>query len=71
MQRERGVGVGARVEDSTDQVPGCLSVSGLLDPVDEHALVVRLAEIGLKVVPGGFGANGYALAIDGLAMRAT
>ena len=56
VQCERGVGVSTWIEDSTDQVPGRLPASGLLDPVDEHALVVRLPAVGLELVLRGFGA---------------
>jgi len=48
------VGVCTRIEDSADEIPGGVAVPGFLDPVDEHALMVRLTEIDLKVVPGGF-----------------
>src|ERR1700691_6231532 len=50
VQRQRGVGVSPRVEDRADQISGRLTASGLLDPVDEHALVVRLPAVGLKLV---------------------
>src|SRR5262249_56511374 len=46
---DRGVGIGAGIDDD----PGGLAGAGLMDQVDDLALVVRLAEFELEPVAGG------------------
>ncbi|MCO5614894.1 hypothetical protein L7F22_069179 [Adiantum nelumboides] len=53
VQRDGGVGVGGGVEDQADRVAALHRGTGLVDPVDEDALVVGLAEVQLEVVRGG------------------
>ena len=45
VQRDRGVGVGAGVEDDAGERARGVRAAGLVDPVDELALVVRLPEV--------------------------
>src|SRR5438270_865321 len=52
VARHRGVGEPARVEYDADRLLG----AGLLDPIDDHALVVRLTKF-----------NGEAMRVGGLA----
>ena len=50
MQRHAGMGIGARIEHHTGQLPRCMQPPRMVDGVDQFALVVALAEIKLPAM---------------------
>src|SRR4051794_12985332 len=66
-ERDRGVRVGTGVEDDTERVAGCST--RLVQPVDERALVVTLAELDDRAVRlGGLAARSFDICERGAAV---